>query len=140
MKIMIAAKSALKIFKDENYRIFAISILTSLVWHLFWMSTIVIVSRPDNKHNVKFSKVSFLGPLLGKGAMELQARPKERSFLETRYLGRSNRSPALAMESMSLAGPRYESGNDAYHLMDGRMTASIDDALDGKKPEPSDAE
>ncbi len=137
---MIAVKSALKIFKDESYRIFAISIMASLIWHLFWMSAIVIVSRPDDKHNVKFSKVSFLGPLLEKGAMELQARPKERSFLETRYLGRANRPPTRPMESMSSLTRSYESGNDAYHVRDERMTAFIDDALDDKKPEPSDTE
>ena len=129
--------NGIKIFKDEGWRIFAIAILASLAWHLFWLSTIAIVSNPANTRSVKFSKVSFLGPLLGKGSLDLQARPKERSFLEMRYLGESRRLSQMPMQAIVTATDKYEGGNDAYHLRDERMIAFIDDALSGEKLEPS---
>ena len=121
----------------EGWRIFALAILASLAWHLFWLSTIVIVAKPVNSGSVTFSKVSFLGPLLGKGSMELQARPKESSFLEMRYLGAAGRLSQEPGQAIKIDAYRYESGNDAYHLRDERMITSIDDALIGEKPEPS---
>ena len=126
-----------KIFKDEGWRIFALAILASLAWHLFWLSTIAIVSNPVNARSIKFSKVSFLGPLLGKGSMELQARPKERSFLEMRYLKEARRLLQRPGQVAITTTDKYEGGNDAYHLRDERMTAFIDDALSGEKLEPS---
>ncbi len=134
---MDKAKAILKVFKDEGWRIFALAILASLIWHLFWLSTIVIVSKPVNSRSVKFSKVSFLGPLLGKGSMELQARPKESSFLEMRYLDAVGRLSQRPEQTVKIAAYRYESGNDAYHLRDERIITLIDDALIGKKLEPS---
>ena len=134
---MIAMKSIVRIFKDEGYRIFAIAILASLLWHLFWLSTITIVAKPESARPVKFSKVSFLGPLLGNGTMELQARPKERSFLEKRYF---EAVKSLSWQSETAADTTidsYEGANDAYYLRDERMVAYIDDALEGKKLEPS---
>ena len=134
---MTMSKSILKIFKNEGYRIFAIAIFASFLWHIFWMSTITIVSRPDNLRPVKFSKVSFLGPLLGKGAMELRIAPKEHSFLEKRYISEANR---LALQSGGLVPSAFGTGksdSDAYHLRNDGMTASIDNALGGEKFEPS---
>ena len=137
MNRITAAKTLSKIFKDEGWRIFALAILASLVWHLFWLSTIAIVSSPVNARSVKFSKVSFLGPLLGKGSMELQARPKERSFLEIRYLGVARRLLQRPGQPVMTITDKYEGGNDAYHLRDERMITFIDDALNGNKLEPS---
>ena len=134
---MAASKTLSKIFKDESYGVFIIAILASLLWHLFWLSTISIVSNPDNTRPVKFSKVSFLGPLLGKGAMEFQARPKERSFLEKRYLKMVNSLPVRPEDGLSLADGRYETENDLSRLRDETMIALIDDALGGEKLAPS---
>ena len=134
---MFEIKYLTKILKDESYRILIIAIFVSLAWHLFWISTISIVSRPDPSSKVKFSKVSFLGPLLGGGAMELQARPKERSFLEMRYLGVERNLLQGPVQAVTKSIDKYEGGNDAYHLRDERATALIDDALSGEKLEPS---
>ena len=131
-----AVKTLLKIFRDEGWRVFMLAILASLVWHLFWLSTITIVSDPANARSVKFSKVSFLGPLLGNGGMGLQARPRERSFLEIRYLDRA-RSPEQSPESAIMAAGAYEAGDDSYRMRDEKMTTLIDEALDGEKLEPS---
>ena len=137
VKAMTASKALSKIFKDESYGIFMIAILASLLWHLFWLTTISIVSNPDNTRHVKFSKVSFLGPLLGKGAMEFQAMPKERSFLEKRYLRITGALPALPEDDLSPAAGKYEKENDLSRLRDEEMIALIDDALSGEKLEPS---
>ena len=137
MNRITAAKTLSKNFKDGGWRIFAFAILASLAWHLFWLSTITIVSNPVNSRSVKFSRVSFLGPLLGKGSMGIQARPKERSFLEMRYLGQERSLLQIPGQAVITTADKYESGNDAYHLRDERMTSLIDDALSGEKLEPS---
>jgi len=130
-------------YRDEQIgaaKIFALALLASLLWHLFWLSTINIVSRPDNERPVRFSKVSFLGPLLGKGAMELQVRPKERTFFESRYLkaagGLSERTAARGYP----AAARYEGDVDTGRFGDERPAAAIDKAPGGEKLEPSYAE
>jgi len=136
--MMIAARTMLKVFKEEGCRVFALALLASLLWHIFWISTITIVSKPGSAHPVKFSKVSFLGPLLGRGAMELQARPKESSFLEKRYLddGRGRLSQEAPLQTQEeIYG--YAEENDTYYLRDEEMVASIDEALSGEKFEPS---
>ncbi|MFA5142700.1 MAG: hypothetical protein WC522_00845 [Candidatus Omnitrophota bacterium] len=126
-----------KFFRNDAHRIFAIAILISLAWHLFWMATITIVSGQPGASQVKFSRVSFLGPLLGSGTMELQARPKERSFLEKRY--------SAAVSRLSIKGPavpgapadKYENDVYAGHSRDERIIALIADALGSEKLEPS---
>ena len=140
MNKITLSKTLAKIARDEGWRIFALAILASLLWHLFWLSTICIVSSPANPRAVKFSKVSFLGPLLGKGGMELQARPKERSFLEMRYLGEARHLAQMPAQSISMTADKYEDSNDAYYRRDEQMTALIDDALSGEKLEPSHEE
>lgn len=137
---MISVKAIFKVFNDEGRRIFLIAILASLAWHVFWLSTITIVSRPEAGGSVKFSKVSFLGPILGKGSMELQAAPPERSFLEKRYLAASRGLLPQGEQGWSGRADSYEPGNDAYHLKDDRITAAIDKALGSEKLEPSSAE
>lgn len=125
------------IFKDEGYRIFAFAIAASLLWHLFWIFAVAIVSKPDSARQVKFSKVSFLGPLLGKSSMDLQARPKEPSFLENRYLGLVNNLPEKTGPGMCVFMDKIDYTDDAYHLRDERMIAFIDDALSADTIRPS---
>ena len=87
----------------------------------------------------KFSKVSFLGPLLGKGSMEVQSRPKERSFLEIRYIDAMSRLP-LAVQAVALSRGQYDGSAAACNIRDERITAAIDSALSGEKPESAYAE
>ena len=65
--------------------------------------------------------------------MELQARPKERSFLEKRYLDAVSRLSTEPMAGANTAIERYEDKDEAYRLRDERMTSAIDDALAGDK-------
>jgi len=123
-----------RIFNNEGARIFAIAIAISFAWHLFWISTITIIAKPDKNTFVKFSKVSFLGPILGKGAMEVQARPKERSFLENRYL-EAVRAAYHSVDDMAGAGREYGGSPDRYHTRNEGMSLLIDDALNAEKPQ-----
>lgn len=50
---------------------FNIAFLTSLVWHLFCMSTVNIVVLPGKYKMRELTSVSFLGPLLEKTALEI---------------------------------------------------------------------
>jgi len=52
-------------------RIFKIAFLVSLAWHLFCMSFFKIVVLPGRYHTRDLTKVSFLGPILEKTALEI---------------------------------------------------------------------
>ena len=126
-----------KYMVKANYKVFAIAIFASLIWHVFWISTIKIVSDSASGRAVRFSKVSFLGPLLGGSAIDLQVRPRQRTFLEDRYLAMAKRpaQEGRLCARADLAG--YDAPNDAYHLKNDVMPASIDEAFGADKMEPS---
>ena len=128
-------KALTRIFHSEGTRIFAIAIAISLAWHLFWMSTITIVAKPDKNALVKFSKVSFLGPILGKGAMEVQARPKERSFLENRYMDAERSAVYYSERYMTGEEREYYGSTDRYPSRSESMSLLIDGALNAEKPQ-----
>ncbi|MDD5421988.1 MAG: hypothetical protein PHT32_01000 [Candidatus Omnitrophica bacterium] len=67
---------------ERGGRIFAAALLISLVWHIFWLSAVKIVAASKEYGPVKFSKVSFLGPILESGSVEMRVAPKSRSPLE----------------------------------------------------------
>lgn len=73
----------IKIFKD---RVFIYAILFSAIWHIFWISSVSVVVAPKEERKVKFSGVSFLGPILDKGILKVSVEPRERTVLEKRYL------------------------------------------------------
>lgn len=130
---MTITKIFTRIFHDEGARIFAIAIAISLAWHLFWISAVTIISKPDNDRYVKFSKVSFLGPILGKGAMEVQARPKERSFLENRYMEAVRSAVYDPVKGVTGGTGEYEGALDQYHSGSDGMSLLIDGALNAEK-------
>lgn len=70
----------------KKYNILTLAILFSAVWHLFWLSAVSIVVVPSVKRPVKFSGVSFLGPILDRGAMTLSAASVEKTPSEKRFL------------------------------------------------------
>jgi hypothetical protein len=69
----------------SGYRILMIAITVSLIWHVFWLSAIKIVSSQTPKSPVRFSKIAFLGPILSGLNMEVRASPASREMLEIRY-------------------------------------------------------
>ncbi|OGW77755.1 MAG: hypothetical protein A3I73_04810 [Omnitrophica bacterium RIFCSPLOWO2_02_FULL_45_16] len=73
----------IKISKD---RVFIYAILFSAIWHVFWISSVSVVVVPEAERKVKFSGVSFLGPILERGILKVSIEPHERTVLEKRYL------------------------------------------------------
>lgn len=55
-------------FRD---RIFNISFLISLFWHIFWIGIVTIITVPTGLSLAKYTKVYFLGPILEKTAFEM---------------------------------------------------------------------
>ncbi len=124
----------IKMILSRN-RVFILAILLSFAWHLFWLSAIKVVVAPPKRAPVKFSKVSFLGPILERGAIELGVRPKERSLLEGRYLNDIGDLAAHTMPARS-ASSEYIPDDRAGLSIDRAIAVLIEDALSGTKIEP----
>jgi len=122
-------------FIERGYDVLLIAIFLSFIWHVAWLSVITIAA-PRPAGPVRFSKVSFLGPILARGAMELKVRPKERSFLEKRYLDKAGRTSLAAgmAEGLSYAG--YEPKKNFDILTSGAFASLVDEAVAGQKLEP----
>jgi hypothetical protein len=119
----------------SSRRILILAIAVSLVWHLFWLSTVKIVSGPVRREAVKFSKVSFLGPILSGISMDLRAAPASRSFLERRY--RAMTAAAFSRDGQPGMGAASKHDADAAPSKEtvGGFSLAIDDAVSGEKLE-----
>lgn len=117
----------IRIFRD---RIFNLAILSSIALHIFWLSIVRVVVTPNKTGPVKFSKVSFLGPIMTKGMLQVGIRPRERSFLERRYLSiaREGFSPLVKVSS--------DSPYRQVRSVDKKLDALIGDAISASKIEP----
>ena len=67
-------------------RVFVFAILFSAIWHIFWLSAFTVVVVPKFKKPVKFSSVSFLGPILDRSVLNVDVKPHESTAQEARYL------------------------------------------------------
>ena len=76
-------KIKIGLFKD---RVFLYAILFSLIWHIFWLSSVSVVAVPKVKKQVRFSNVSFLGPIVDRPVLKVSAGPRECTALEKKYL------------------------------------------------------
>lgn len=137
---MSAIRAVFKKFSDEGYRVFATALLASFLWHAFWLFTIKIAPNRYDSSEVKFSKVSFLGPLLDKGSMELRAAPKEMTFLEKRYVNMARSFNVTPESSTNRVIDRYDASSGQDYMRDNRVTREINDALGAEKLEPPDYE
>ena len=73
---------------------FGKALFLSVLWHLFWISSITIVSLPAKVQYPRFSSISFLGPLLDEPNFEVHVSQKPPLRGETmRVQERVNRSP-----------------------------------------------
>jgi TonB family protein len=84
-------------------RVFNFMFSVSLIWHVFWMSALRI-TIPENLKLVETTKVSFLGPILDKTALDvfMESRPK---IMDTGY----RISKMSVAEVASLEPPSVES-------------------------------
>jgi hypothetical protein len=108
----------------------------SLAWHLFWLSAIRVAS-PAASSQARFSKVSFLGPLLAGVSMEVRPEKAELSLLERRRL-------ASVAEASNMARhiPKAPSVGDRIYVREsGEADAYIarlaEEAVGHGKVEPS---
>lgn len=118
----------MEMFKD---RVFNLAILLSIAWHVFWLSVITVVAAP-RQTQVKFSKVSFLGPILERGALDVRIEPRERSFLEKRYMAGIEKLSALHE-----AGQASQKARSVKYASDKGLRALVEEAVGGVKLEPS---
>ena len=121
----------------KSDKIFVGAIIVSICWHLFWLSAVTIVSTPSKQAPVKFSKVSFLGPILERGPLEMRIEPRQRSILEKRYLTDVERiaagAKALQAKDPDAAG---EAVWDFSASSDEKLSGFIRDAVSDAKIEP----
>jgi len=61
------------------------AIIFSAAWHIFWLSAFTVVVVPKVTKNIKFSNVSFLGPILEKGVLNVNIKSHDRTTLEKKY-------------------------------------------------------
>ena len=109
------------------------AILASLIWHVFWLTAVKVIIIPNKVEPVKFSKVSFLGPILAKGTIEVKVAQK-RSPLEKRYLltiadSQFPREENMQKDLRAVSGDRVL-GNEKLNLF-------VDEAVSGQKLEPN---
>jgi hypothetical protein len=125
----------------SRYKILIVALGVSLLWHTFWLSAVKVVSSPEAKERVRFSKVSFFGPFHNRGPINLRVQPKERGFLEKRYFKVIERGAVDARSQNGKTRYRYESTSSAGIAYSQTMTSLIDESLGGSRPEPDyDAE
>ncbi|MDD5174343.1 MAG: hypothetical protein PHV48_05925 [Candidatus Omnitrophica bacterium] len=102
------------------------------------MSALTVVAAPRTAKPLKFSSVSFLGPILGENMLRVGSAVHERSALERRYLSGIENLSVLIKEK---AGPDLyteaglDAGTDIFES-DGTLTSLAISAIDGNKTEP----
>lgn len=111
-------------------RVLLIAIGVAFASHLVWLTVFTIVA-PRTHSPVRFSRVAFLGPVLERGAMEVRMSPRERTFLENRYLDMMARSAAPDGSAPAAVLPE-----NAASPADARLTDLIVSAVAGTKLEP----
>lgn len=118
----------------ERNKILFLAIAASLAWHLACLSVCAIVAPPSTAHPVTFSKVAFLGLMPERGSMEVRVSPRERTFLEGRYLERFG---GIIDVSRTDRGRVAESPSPADSKgFAGRLRGLIDEAVSGQKLVP----
>ena len=129
---MISIKNL--IFKNK---VLVAAIVFSVVWHIFWLSAFKVVVVPKVKMAVKFSNVSFLGPILERSVVSVDVKPRERTILEKNYLDYTQAQPAVLGQSVARDGYVMPGPDTALSYgNDEELTALAVAAIDTGKIEP----
>ena len=121
-------------------KILILAVAGSLAWHVLWLSLIKVSSAEVPADNLGFSKVSFLGPILGGGAVELRVAPAEMSLPEKRfmnYVGEIADTSAIRQERPRTGFADARRPRAASY--DKNLTNLIDSAISGSKLQPAQA-
>jgi len=122
-------------------RVLLSAILFSAVWHLFWLSALTVVVAPKDTKPLKFSSVSFLGPILEQSMLEVNSAVHERSIPEKEYLSDIENSSALIREKAdpdAYDEADLDAGTDIFES-DETLTGLAISAIDGNKMEPGNS-
>ena len=113
------------------------AIIFSAIWHLFWLSALTVVVVPKDTKPLKFSGVSFLGPILEESMLKVSVAVHERSASEKRYLSDIGSSPILTGDETD-SDIYTKTGIDAETdpEFDGTITSLAILSIDGNKLEP----
>jgi len=123
-------------------RVLLSALIFSAAWHLFWLSALTVVVVPKDTKPPKFSSVSFLGPILGAGMLEVSSAVHERSIPEKRYLSEIENSSALIREKAdpdAYTEADLSAGTDIFES-DEMLTGLAISAIDGDKMEPGSSQ
>ena len=112
------------------------AIIISLAWHLFWVYGVTVVVDPGKTGTVKFSKISFLGPILERGALEVRVARGERTFLEKRYLAQIGRMVPLIDDAVIDIRPEGLIEKDIHASSGPAVARAVKEALSASKLEP----
>jgi hypothetical protein len=118
-------------------RILLYAIIFSAVWHIFWLSMFSVTVTPKIRKPVKFSSVSFLGPILNAGVLSVDIKPRESTAAEARYLDLMGRYAALADQAAAAPGTAAIQASGMLSASDEEeFTALAISAIDTNKAGP----
>jgi len=123
----------------SKYRILMLAIAISFLWHMFWLFAIKIVDRPSQIETVKFSQVSFLGPILGGRGFGLRIKPQDRSFLEKKYFNSIGNIANASQVRMPPAQLRYDADKSSFRPNDRMISSYVRQSLESQKIEPDNS-
>ena len=106
------------------------------------MSALTVVVVPKDTKPLKFSSVSFLGPILGEGVLAVSTAVKERSIPEKRYFSEIENSSALLQDKAYLdvyTDAGLNAGTDIFEF-DETLTELAILAVDNDKIEPGNSQ
>lgn len=127
-------KIKINFFKEK---VLLSALLISLVWHVFWLSMVNVSVVPKTNKQIKFSGVSFLGPILDRGALKLSVEPHERTILESRYLENIGILQPDVANRVSYADYAHKAVSEGIYSVDDELfTGLTTAAIDTQKIEP----
>ena len=122
-------------FQMSGYKVLTLAILFSFAWHLFCLSIVKIGFFPEKTEKTRFSKVTFLGPILTKSNLKVQAQLSPRSFLEKRYVSRLHKGAAAFQATAGMDALRGEVEPASDRAIDGTLVSLIDNTIGKVKAE-----
>ena len=121
----------------HNNRVLILAVSISVGLHIFWLSVVKVVVKPPKAQTIKFSKVSFIGPVLDRGMFEVRIEPRERDFLEKRYMQDVSRLPMAQGRQLTEEAFAKEGAERIFSsATDGKLFQLIEDAVSASKLEP----
>ena len=127
-------KIKINFFKEK---VLISALLFSALWHVFWLSMVNVSVVPKVNKQIKFSGVSFLGPILDKGAFKLSVEHHERTILENRYLASVGiLQPDAATIGSGTDYAQKGTGEGIFSVNDDVFTGLTIAAIDTQKIEP----